>query len=183
MLFGRKALALCPILLGCLLAVAQQSGNGNQWKAVDDAMGRPGQDQPDGAHKFGLPRGDLKVTVAGVEVKPTLALGSWVAFSKPGAGSMVMGDLVLTEDEVPAVMASLESGGIQVTAVHNHLQHESPRVMYMHIGGHGDAVKLAAAVKQAMALTKIPPPNPPASAPADIGIDTAGIEQALGHKG
>src|SRR5215470_3751884 len=94
------ALALCPILLGCLLAVAQKSGNENQWKAVDDAMGRPGQDQPDGAHKYGLPRGDMKVTVAGVEVKPVLALGSWLAFSKPGSDSMVMGDLVLAEDEV-----------------------------------------------------------------------------------
>src|SRR5215813_152286 len=178
MLFRRKALALCPILLGCLLAVAQKSNSENQWKAVDEAMGRPGQDQPDGAHKFGLPRGDLKVTVAGVEVKPALALGSWVAFSKPGAGSMMMGDLVLAEDEVSPVMAALEASGVEVTAVHNHVLHESPRVMYMHIGGHGDAVKLATAVKEAMALTKIPAPNPPASAPADIGIDTAAIEQA-----
>ena len=183
MLFGRKALALCPILLGCLLAVSQQSGNANQWKAVDDAMGRTGQDQPDGAHKFGLPRGDLKVTVAGVEVKPTLALGSWVAFSKPGAGSMVMGDLVLAEDEVEPVMLSLENNGIQITAVHNHVLHESPRVMYMHIGGHGDAVKLAGAIKQAIDLTKTPPPNPSAAPSQDIGIDTAAIEQALGHKG
>ncbi|HEY6970031.1 MAG TPA: DUF1259 domain-containing protein [Candidatus Angelobacter sp.] len=185
MLFGRKALALCPILLGCLLAVAQQSGKGDQWKAVDDAMGRPGQDQPDGAHKFGLPRGDLKVTVAGVEVKPTLALGSWVAFSKPGAGSMVMGDLVLAEEEVEPVMLSLENNGIQITAVHNHVLHESPRVMYMHIGGHGDAVKLASAIKEAVGLTKTPPPSPAPSSPPEAGmdLDTSAIEQALGHKG
>src|SRR5215471_8225038 len=183
MLFGRKALALCPILLGCLLAVAQQSGDANQWKAVDDAMGRAGQDQPDGAHKFGLPRGDMKVTVAGVEVKPTLALGSWVAFSKPGPGSRVMGDLVLAEDEVEPVMLSLENNGILITAVHNHVLHESPRVIYMHIGGHGDAVKLAGAIKQAIDLTKTPPPNPSAAPSQDIGIDTAAIEQALGHKG
>jgi hypothetical protein len=96
---------------------------------------------------------------------------------------MVMGDLVLTEDEVPAVMASLESGGIQVTALHNHVQHESPRVMYMHIGGHGDAVKLAASIKDAVALTSIPAPKPAAGPPADVGIDTPGIEQALGFKG
>ena len=178
-----SALALCPILLGCLLAVAQKSGNENPWKAVDDAMGRPGQDQPDGAHKFGLPRSDMKVTVAGVEVRPALALGSWVAFSKPGSDSMVMGDLVLAEDEVEPVMMSLENAGLQVTALHNHVLRESPRVMYMHIGGHGDAVKVASAIKEAIGQTKTPAPNPPAPPPQDIGIDTAAIEQTLGHKG
>jgi hypothetical protein len=154
-----------------------------EWQAVDQAMGRSGQVQADGAYKFGLPRGDMKVVVGGVEVKPTLALGSWVAFSKPGADAMMMGDLVLAEDEVTPVMAALQAGGLQVTAVHNHVLHESPRVMYMHIGGHGDAVQLAAAVKKAVDLTKTPAPKPAAAAPQDIGIDTAAIEQALGHKG
>jgi len=96
---------------------------------------------------------------------------------------MVMGNMVLTEEEIPAVMASLQNGGIQVTAVHNHLQHESPRVMYMHIGGHGDAVKLATSIREAIAHTSIPASKPPAAASADIGIDTVGIEQALGFKG
>jgi uncharacterized protein DUF1259 len=181
--------ALCVILLGCCVAFAQkpqksQNGNQNQWKAVDDAIGRTGQAQPDGAYKVSFPRGDLKATVAGVELKPALALGGWVAFSKPGANSMMMGDLVLAEDEVTPVMTSLEGSGVQITALHNHLQHESPRVMYMHIGGHGDAAKLAAAVKQAMSQTKAPAPQPPsAQQPKDLEIDTAGIEQALGHKG
>jgi hypothetical protein len=80
-------------------------------------------------------------------------------------------------------MSSLENSGLHVTALHNHVLHESPRIMYMHIGGHGDAVKLATAVKEAVALTKIPAAKPPASAPPDLGIDTAGIEQALGHSG
>src|SRR5215467_424453 len=183
MLVKTKALALFSILLGCCFAVAQKSSPENPWKPVEDAMGRPGQTQPDGALKFGLPRGDMKVTVSGVEVKPALALGSWVAFNKPGQDSMVMGDLVLAEDEVEPVMMSLESAGVQVTALHNHVLRESPRVMYMHIGGHGDAVKLASAIKQAIGLTKTPPPNPPANPPPDLGIDTAAIEQALGHKG
>jgi hypothetical protein len=178
-----KLTALCPILLGCLMAIAQKPAGDDQWKAVEDAMGRPGQAQPDGAYKFSLPRGDMKVTVAGVQVKPALALGSWVAFSKPGDNSMVMGDLVLAEDEVEPVMMSLEKGGIQVTALHNHVLHESPRVMYMHIGGEGDAAKLAAAIKEAVGLTKTPPPSPPAAPPQNLGIDTAGIEQALGQKG
>jgi hypothetical protein len=171
--------------LACAIQLAAQAGNekSNEWQAVEQAIGRSGQAQPDGAYKFSFPRGDLKVTAEGVELKPALALGGWVAFSKPGAGSMIMGDLVLVEDEVTPVMSSLESNGVQVTALHNHVLHESPRVMYMHIGGHGDAVKLATAVKEALALTKVPAPKAPATAQQDIGIDTAGIEQALGHQG
>jgi hypothetical protein len=172
------------ILNTAIFAFAQGStGKPDEWQAVEQAIGRSGQVQSDGAYKLAFPRSDLKVTLEGVELKPALALGGWVAFSKPGADSMVMGDLVLTEDEVPAVMASLESGGIQVTAVHNHVQHESPRVMYMHIGGHGDAAKLAASIKEAISHTGIPAPKPAAPAATDIGIDTAGIEQALGRKG
>lgn len=172
------------ILISGLNAFAQAgSEKSGEWQAVEQAIGRSGQVQADGAYKVGFPRGDLKVTVGDVELKPALALGGWVAFSKPGAGSMIMGDLVLAEDEIEPVMTSLQSGGIKVTAVHNHLLRESPRVMYMHIGGEGDAVKLAGAVKQALALTKIPGPAPAANASADIGIDTAEIEKALGHKG
>jgi hypothetical protein len=175
------------VALGCFLATGigftQSNPSANAWQAVEQAIGRSGQAQADGAYKFGFPRSDLKVTVAGVELKPALALGGWIAFSKPGADSMIMGDLVLIEDEVIPVMSSLENSGLHVTALHNHVLHESPRIMYMHIGGHGDAVKLATAVKEAVALTKIPAAKPPASAPPDLGIDTAGIEQALGHSG
>src|SRR6516162_7318486 len=107
------------------LNVFAQAGSApaGAWQAVDQAIGRSGQAQADGAYKVGFPRSDLKVTVEGVDLKPALALGGWVAFSKPGSDSMLMGDLVLAEDEVPAVMASLEGDGIHVTAVHNHLQH------------------------------------------------------------
>ena len=183
---NRKLVAVSIVFfLFPALRVFAQAGNAKsaEWQAVEQAIGRAGQVQGDGAYKLAFPRSDLKVTVEGVELKPALALGGWVAFNKPGADSMVMGDLVLTEDEVPAVMASLESGGMQVTAVHNHVQHESPRVLYMHIGGHGDAVKLATTVKEAIAHSNIPAPKPAAAAPADIGINTAGIEQALGFKG
>src|SRR5215475_9305496 len=89
------------ILLSC--AVMAQASPVDDWKPVEQALGRPGQQQADGACKFGLPRGDLKVTVDGVQVKPALALGSWLAFSSPGQNAMLMGDLVLTEDEVPPV--------------------------------------------------------------------------------
>ncbi len=178
------ASAVLLIFVSALHAFAQAGSNkSEEWQAVEQAIGRSGQVQADGAYKVSFPRGDLKVTVADVELKPALALGGWVAFSKPGKDSMIMGDLVLTEDEVTPVMSSLENNGVQVTAVHNHVLHESPRIMYMHIGGHGEAVKLATAVKEAVALTKAPAPKAPAAAQQDIGIDTTAIEQALGHQG
>lgn len=169
------------VLLSCA-AVAQTAAGANDWKPVEQALGRSGQQQPDGAYKFGLPRGDLKVTVDGVQVKPALALGSWIAFSSPGQDALMMGDLVLEEDEVSPVMMALEENGIEITALHNHVLHESPRVMYMHIHGHGDAAKLAATMKKVIALTKTPAPAQPA-ANASLDLDTAAIDQTLGHKG
>ena len=181
----RRALVFLTFALLASMAMAQNPSNSNPWSAVEQAIGRAGQVQGDGAYKIGLPRGDMKVTVEGVALKPALALGSWVAFSSLGADAMMMGDLVLAEDEVPPVMASLQDNGIEITALHNHVLHESPRVMYMHIAGHGDAAKLAGAVKQAVSLTRTPAPSPApaASAQPNIDIDTAAIEEALGHKG
>jgi Domain of Unknown Function (DUF1259) len=176
-------LALFQLFVLSCAVVAQTAPATNDWKAVEQALGRPGQLQGDGAYKFGLPRGDLKVTVDGVQVKPTLALGSWVAFSSSGQGAMLMGDLVLGEDEVSPVMLALQENGLQITALHNHILHETPRVMYMHISGHGDAVKLADAVKKVIALTKTPAPSQPPSAPPALEMDTASIDQVLGHKG
>src|SRR5438270_2091040 len=108
-------LVLSQVLLLSCATMAQTASN--DWKAVEQALGRAGQQQPDGAYKFGLPRGDLNVTVEGVRVKPALALGSWLAFSSPGQGAMVMGDLVLAENEVAPVMAALLEDGLQVTAL------------------------------------------------------------------
>jgi hypothetical protein len=171
------------LLVLCCAALAQTAPAASDWKAVEQALGRSGQLQGDGAYKFGLPRGDLKVTVDGVQVKPTLALGSWIAFSSPGQDAMLMGDLVLAEDEVSPVMLALQENGLQVTALHNHVLHETPRVMYMHIAGHGDAVKLAGSVKQVIALTKTPAPAQPPSTPPALDLDTAAIDQTLGAKG
>lgn len=155
----------------------------NAWKAVDAAMGRAGQDQPDGTHKYSLPRKDMNVTVNGVQIKAGLALGSWVAFKSTSQGnSMVMGDLVLAEDEVAPVMAELQSGGIEITALHNHLLGESPRVMYMHIHGMGNAANLGKAIHQAIGKTKTPDAGA-AAAPPDLDIDTKQIDQILGHNG
>ena len=162
-------------------APGQQPGTG--WKAVEAAMGRAGQVQSADVIRFGMPRRDLHVMVGGVAVKAGLALGSWAAFKGAGDSALVMGDLVLAEEEVQPVMQKLQEEGIEITAVHNHLVGESPRVMYMHISGHGEAVKLATAVHDALALTKTPGPDGAASPSEALGIDQKKIEDALGHSG
>jgi hypothetical protein len=154
-----------------------------EWKQVEDAMGRSGQMQPGEVLKFSMPRSDLSVTVAGVKIKPGLALGSWAAFKRMGSEAMVMGDLVLTESEVNPVISKLQEEGVTEAALHNHLLGESPRVMYLHIASHGDPIKMARAIHDALALTKTPTAAAkPASAIA-LGIDQKQIEQVLGRSG
>jgi hypothetical protein len=164
---------------------AQGRASAGDWSAVDRALGRPGKPQPGEVQKYSFPRSDLHVTVGGVTAKPALALGSWVAFKRTGgsdSGAIAMGDLVLTEAEVPAVVAKLQAGGIQQTALHNHLQHESPRVMYLHIEGLGNPAKLAEAIHAALATTRTP-----AAAVAQPGstfpLDTAAMAQAFQYRG
>src|SRR5437899_2487248 len=123
------------------------------WRAVDQSLGRSGAPPRGDVYKSGLPRSDLSVTVDRIQLKPALALGSWVAFKSTSSGAVVMGDLVLRDDEIEPVMAKLAEGGIEVTALHHHVLHETPRVYYMHIHGVGDAVKLAQAVRTAAALS------------------------------
>jgi len=132
-----------------------------------------------------MPRTDLAVTVKGVPVKPGFALGSYAAFKQVGDEAMVMGDLVLLDQEVPAVMSGLFAGGLTVTAVHNHLNEMSPHVMYMHYEGHGDAVQLAKALRQALSASGTPLGGgvAPAVAVAGPALDTKQIEQALGRSG
>ena len=131
-----------------------------------------------------MPRSDLAVTVKGVPVKAGFALGSYAAFKQMGDQVMVMGDLVLLDQEVPAVMSGLFAGGLEVTAVHNHLNEISPHVMYMHYEGHGEAVQLAKALRQALSASGTPLGD--AAAPAAAGgptLDTKRIEQVLGRAG
>ena len=159
----------------------------DEWQAqVGEALGKTGTTTPSGIYRVGLPRTDLKVTLDGVELKAGFALGSWLAFEKMGDQGMVMGDLVLTEAEVNPVMTKLAAGGVEVTALHNHLLRNQPFTMYMHVLGHGDPVKLAAVLHTALAESKTPlsaAPAAPASAPPQIDLDTAAIDQMLGAKG
>ena len=129
---------------------------GGDWGQVAQALGKSGSEMPGGVYRIGLPRSDLKVMLDGIEVKPALALGSWLAFQKIGDQAMVMGDLVLTAEEVSPVMKKLVEGGIAITALHNHLLRSSPATLYMHVRGHGDPVTLATTLHTALAESKTP---------------------------
>jgi uncharacterized protein DUF1259 len=166
------------------MACAQGGANAGDWSATDRALGRPGKPQPGEVQKYSFARSDLHVTVGSVAVKPALALGGWVAFKGGGGKSMAMGDLVLTETEITPVMDKLQEMGVEQTALHNHLLHESPRVMYLHIHAQGDPVKIAQALHAALALTKTPPAKPQGPGPTTpLGLDTAAVARALGHSG
>ena len=179
------AVLLSSFSTGQTSAASSPKDATSDWKQVEEAMGLSGQMQPGDVFKFSMPRKDLHVTLKGVDVKAGLALGSWAAFKRDGGAAMVMGDLVLAEDEVQAVMKKLQEGGIEETALHNHLMWESPRVMYMHIASHGDAVQMAKAIHQALMLSKTPSPDssPAAQATPDLGFDQKQVEQILGHAG
>lgn len=152
------------------------------WSKVDEAMGRPAAVNQD-VHRYGFPRTDLNVTLDGVTIKPSLALGGWVAFKPMGSQAMVMGDLVLLETEIEPVMAKLIEGGLDITAIHNHLLRASPPTFYMHVGGHGDPTRMAAVIHEALAVSKTPMTAPAApAAPPAIDLDSAQIEQIIGAK-
>ena len=156
------------------------------WKPVEEALGKSGQVQPGDVYRAAMPRTDLKVKVQGVDVKAGFALGSYAAFKKMGKDTMVMGDLVLLDEEVQDVMAVLTTKSIAITAIHNHLNEVSPHVMYMHYSGHGDAVQLASAIHEALSKSGTPFGQAPAvSAPASSAaeIDQKQIEGALGRTG
>lgn len=177
---GRRWLFM--ILMYCLpLAVSAQ---GLDTAKIDQALGRSGQ-KVGNVYKVGFPRTDLHVVVDGVVIKPGLALGSWAAFSGDDNNASVMGDLVLLQDEVNPVMEKLRASGFEITAVHNHLLDETPRVMYMHYMGHGPAEQLARSLRAALAVSKTPL-GKPAAAPEGASAPPAWVttvEDAVGRKG
>ncbi len=172
---------IAGLIAGAALLVAQSVLAEPNWNTVAQALGKAGAVQPGGIYKVPLPRTDLHVVLDGVPLKAGFALGSWVAFEPMGDEAMVMGDLVLTHGEVNPVMSRLEAGGIEITALHNHLLRSEPPTMYLHVEGRGDPVKLAQALHTALSLSKTPFAAPAAS--AEPGIDTAVVDQAIGAKG
>src|SRR6202140_1754125 len=176
-----QMLITCAVALAIAIAANAQEID---WKKVDAAIGKTAAVSGE-VHRYGFPRSDLQGTGDGVAIRPTPPLGGWAAFQPMRGAAMVMGDLVLLETEVNPVMAKLLEGGIDITAVHNHLLRANPETFYMHIGGHGDPVKMAEAIRSALALSKTPF-NPPAASPPPapaIDLDTAQLDQIIGVKG
>ncbi|MGG0655301.1 DUF1259 domain-containing protein [Rummeliibacillus pycnus] len=152
-----------------------------QWKIVEEEIGKSGVMRPGEVFYLSLPRNDLKVTVKGTPIRTGLALGGWVAFKQIDSQTMVMGDLVLTEEEVQPVMNELFRQGIQVSALHNHLLSETPRIMYLHIEGHGNSVQLAKAISSGLKLTQIPKNG--TSESVNFSVDYQKLDQIFRHKG
>jgi Domain of Unknown Function (DUF1259) len=179
------------VLVGVLLAsafapMALASAHAQQpidWSEVDAAMGRTGGMQPGENYRFNMPRSDLTVVSQGVQIRPSFALGSWLAFKQSGANeAVVMGDLVLTEEELNPVLARLQQGGVGQTAVHKHLLDMEPAIWWAHVHAEGDPVEIAETVREALALSGTPP-QAPAAAPPALALDTAQISRILGYPG
>jgi Domain of Unknown Function (DUF1259) len=176
--------SLLPLLLAVGVVVSGSAAAQEiDWQKVDAALGRKPAVTSD-VHRYGFPRTDLSVTLDGVVIKPALALGGWVAFKPAHDGAMVMGDLVLLESEINPVMAKLIEGGLEITAVHNHLLRANPATFYMHVGGHGDPAKMASAIHDALAASKTPLSPPVVAAfPPAMDLDTAHLDEVIGVKG
>ncbi|MGB7454525.1 MAG: DUF1259 domain-containing protein [Pseudolabrys sp.] len=168
---------------GAVLLSAPVCAQEIDWQQIDATLGRKPAVSGD-VHRYGFPRTDLSVTLDGVAIKPTLALGGWVAFKPAHGGAMIMGDIVLLETEINSVMAKLIEGGLQITAVHNHLLRANPATFYMHVGGHGDPAKMAGVIRDALSLSKTPlVPSTAAVPPPAIDLNTAQLDQTIGVKG
>ena len=177
----RYGLAAAVVIVTATGVLAQPDA---EWAAVEQVLGSKGAVQPGSVFRVGMPRSDLKVTVLGVAVRPGFALGSYAAFRKVGKEAMVMGDLVLLDEEVPKVMSGLMERGLRITAVHNHLNEMSPHVMYMHYSGQGDPVELAKALREALSASGTPFGAQPAGGAADgPAFDQKQVEAALGRTG
>jgi hypothetical protein len=173
---------MVSIFAACFSTVA--TSQEIDWQKVDDAFGRKPAAVSGDVHRYGFPRTDLAVTLDGVAIKPALALGGWIAFKPAHGGAMAMGDLVLLETEINPVMLKLIAGGLEITAVHNHLLRASPATFYMHVGGHGDPAKMAAVIRDALSASMTPLATPAAAGPAPaVELDTAQLDQLIGAKG
>jgi hypothetical protein len=186
--FGRHA--TLALILSLPLPVATPAAgplDAALWEGADKILGRPSKVLPGDVHRYGWPRTDLHVKIGTTELAPTLALGSWAGLFKVGAEArvMAMGDLVLLADEVNPVIRALQAGGLDVLAVHNHLIGESPQVVYVHFGGHGELEAVAKALRSALDATKTPlgAPGPPSSPSAEEAAVLEQVQAALGRKG
>jgi Domain of Unknown Function (DUF1259) len=165
----------------CSARAQNAAAPATNWSGVEQILGRKGTASPGGVERFGFPRSDLSVQLDNVTIKPALALGGWAAFKgNPNGPATVMGDLVLLEDEVAPVMRALQAGGIEQTALHNHLVREQPHVIYMHIHARGNAQSIARTIHNALAQTKTPlTASTSAVAAQPPELDTVAIARGL----
>ena len=195
--FGRMAISATVFLAsisavliaggGAASGAAARQADQVDWTAVQEALCRPGTKMPRYVFRINMPRTDLDVTVNGVRVQPGFALGSYAAFKALDEDAIVMGDLVLLDEEVNVVMQGLFDRGFEVTALHNHLNNIQPHVMYMHYERHGEPLRLGEELHQVLAPTGTPlspavPPPPPATA-SGPQLDTGMLDSILGHNG
>ncbi len=199
--FGRRltpAAAVLAVMLvlaassGAAAAKGDEGGAGRamspvattatDWKPVADTLGRTGTLTNGTVYRVSLPRTDLKVTSYGVTIKPGLSLGGYASFVRYRDATMLMGDLVVTETELPKVTDALQAAGLEQTALHKHLLEQSPPIWWTHVHGMGDPTVLARGLKSALAATAIPPAKPPGAQPP-VELDTRGIDAALGRHG
>lgn len=152
------------------------------WSGVAQALGRPGQ-LTETVYRVALPRSDLGVVSRGVPIKPGLSLGGYAVFTRYPDATMLMGDLVVTEAELPRVTDALLTNSVDITGLHKHLLEQSPAIWWMHVHAMGDPVQLAKGLRAALDATAIPPSASSPEPQSPLGLDTAGIDTALGRKG
>ena len=179
-----RVISTLLLLAGLIASASPVCAQEVNWQNVDEAFGRKAAVVAGDVHRYSFPRTDLKVTLDGVMIKPALALGGWVAFKPMGGQVMAMGDLVLLQTEINPVMTKLIENGVEITAVHNHLLRSDPATFYMHVGGVGDAVKMAVALRSGLAESNTPLAAPaPAGAPPAIDLDITQLDRIIGVKG
>jgi len=183
----KRVLTISAVISLCLAARASAQDIPAEYQQVLTALGKQG-DYKANVLKVNIPRNDVSVTVANVKTPTPFGFGGWIAMTK-GTGGMdvLMGDLVLLQDEVNPVMSALLDNGLDVTALHNHFFWDEPRMFYMHVHGHGKPADLAQKVKPALDLIgrntqRQPAPPAPAATPAST-LDTAKIAQIVGTQG
>ena len=176
-------LLIALLVCGLAAPTARAYAADADWQSVDQIFSRKAAVAYGDVHRYSFPRTDLNVTLDGVTIKPALALGGWVAFKEMHDEVIAMGDLVLLESEINPVMAKMIASGIEITAVHNHLLGANPATFYMHVGGRGDAIQMATAIRNGLAVSKTPLDGPAPSTPPAIDLDMAQLDQIMGFKG
>lgn len=178
---SRATLAAGLLALSLPFIATAQTPLGAAWDSVGSVLKTQGM-LTGGYHRYNFPRRDITLHIGDVTVSPALALGAWAGFGGEPADAMMMGDLVLKSEELKPVLAELSRQRLDVTAIHNHLSGEEPRLTYVHFHGQGRAVDLGTRLDHVLALTSIPRPVA-AAAPPPVTIDTAMIFRALGASG